>query len=62
MQYTQATQSFFQKNKHLGNKVILKDGTSGIKIRLKSKDPATGKSISIGGYWTDTGALVTFWE
>lgn len=46
---------FYNKNKHLGVPVILKDGTEAIKIQT-----GTGKN-KVGGYWTKNGKLVTFW-
>jgi len=60
-QYTQDAMEFFQKNKHLGQKVTLKDGTAGIKIQTKIKIPGQ-KTQRIGGYWTQDGKLVTFWD
>lgn len=60
-QYTQDAMDFFQKNKHLGQKVTLKDGTPGIKIQTKIKIPGQ-KTQRIGGYWTQDGKLVTFWD
>jgi len=60
-QYTEAAQDFFQKNKHLGTKVMLKDGTAGIQIKTKIKIPGQ-KTQRIGGYWTHDGRLVTFWD
>lgn len=40
----------------LGKPVQLKDGSWGIKIEL-----GTGKN-KIGGYWTNDGKIVTFWD
>jgi len=62
IQYTRDAMDFYQKNKHLGKPVTLKDGTSGIVIKFKTKDPVTGKTLKTGGFWTDTGKLVTFWD
>ncbi len=55
-QYTDDAMKFFGNNKHLGERIILKDGTPGIKIQT-----GTGKN-KIGGYWTTEGKLVTFWD
>jgi len=52
---------FFQKNRQLGQEVILKDGTAGIKIQMKVSVPGQ-KTQKIGGYWTSDGRLVTFWD
>jgi RHS repeat-associated protein len=62
MQYTQDAMNFFNKNKHLGQKVILKDGTPSIRIQTKLVDPKTGKKIKVGGLWTESGQLVTYWD
>jgi hypothetical protein len=59
-QYTEAAKKFFNENKHLGEKVELKDGTMGIKI--KTKKIIDGKVVRIGGYWTSDGKMVTFWD
>ncbi|CAD7289224.1 tRNA(Glu)-specific nuclease WapA [Campylobacter majalis] len=55
-QYTEDATNFYNKNKQLGKKVILKDGTEAIKIQT-----GTGKN-KIGGYWTKDGKIVTFWD
>jgi len=60
VQYTQDAMSFFNKNKGLGQNVILKDGTQGIKIQ--TKQIINGKTQRVGGYWTSDGKLVTFWD
>jgi hypothetical protein len=60
-QYTQDAMDFFHKNQHLGQKVTLKDGTPGIKIQTKVMIPGL-KTQRIGGYWTQDGKLVTFWD
>ena len=59
--YTQDAMDFFQKNQHLGQKVVLKDGTPGIKIQKKIAIPGQ-KTQRHGGYWTHSGKLVTFWD
>jgi hypothetical protein len=51
---------FFKQNKNLGQSVVLKDGTAGIKIQVKTR--VGGKTQKIGGYWTKDGRLVTFWD
>lgn len=56
-EYTRDAMNFFRKNKLLGEPVTLKDGTPGIKIQTKTK--SGGKT---GGYWTQDGRLVTFWD
>ena len=50
--YTKDAMTFFEQNKSLGIPWTLKDGTPGIKIKI-------GKT---GGYWTQDGRLVTFWD
>ncbi len=60
-QYTRDAMEFFQANRHLGERVILKDGTPGIKISIKVTTPE-GTVKRIGGYWTEDGKLVTFWD
>ncbi|MBX3435034.1 MAG: hypothetical protein KF847_17085 [Pirellulales bacterium] len=60
-EYTRDAMDFFQKNRHLGQEVILKDGTAGIKIQTKISMPGQ-KTQKIGGYWTSDGRLVTFWD
>ena len=59
-EYTKDAMNFFGKNSHLGKKVTLKDGTPGIKIQTKTK--VDGKTQQTGGYWTQDGKLVTFWD
>ncbi len=59
-QYTQDAMNFFNKNKGLGQNVILKDGTQGIKIQ--TKQIINGKTHRVGGHWTKDGRLVTFWD
>jgi|GEM_PF-3014123 uncharacterized protein YukE len=61
VEYTRAAMDFFEKHKHLGEEVVLNDGTPGIKIRTKFK-VQNKKTKSIGGYWTKDGKLVTFWD
>lgn len=61
VEYTQDAMSFYEKNKHLGTKVILKDGSRGIKIQTKTLT-AEGKIGKVGGFWTESGKLVTFWD
>lgn len=60
VQYTNDAMNFYNKNKHLGIDVILKSGTKGIKIQ--TKQIIDGKIIRIGGYWTQDGKIVTFWD
>lgn len=55
-EYTKDAMDFYNQNKHLGEEVILKDGTEAIKIQT-----GTGKN-KVGGYWTKDGKLVTFWD
>ena len=55
-QYTNDAMNFYNKKKHLGEKIILKDGIVGIKIQT-----GVGKN-KIGGYWTNDGKIVTFWD
>ncbi len=61
MQYTQDAMSYFRKNRHLGDTVVLKDGSAGIRIQTKVTVPSQ-KPRKIGGYWTSDGRLVTFWD
>ena len=60
-QYTKDAMNFFQRNKHLGQNIILKDSTSGTKIQTKIKTSGQ-RTRRIGGYWTDDEKLVTFWD
>ena len=60
-EYTRDAMDFFQKNRHLGQDVILRDGSAGIKIQTKVSMPGQ-KTQKIGGYWTSDGRLVTFWD
>lgn len=60
VQYTQDAMNFFNKNKGLGQNVILKEGTQGIKIQ--TKQIINGKTQRVGGYWTSDGKFVTFWD
>jgi hypothetical protein len=61
MQYTADATTFFEKNKKLGKRVILRDGSLGIGIQTITKD-SSGKITPVGGYWTVDGKLVTFWD
>jgi len=54
--YTDDAMNFYNNNKHLGQPMTLKDGTQGIKIQT-----GTGNN-KVGGYWTNDGKLVTFWD
>lgn len=60
VQYTEDAMSFFNKNKGLGQNMILKDGTQGIKVQ--TKQIINDKTQRVGGYWTADGKLVTFWD
>lgn len=55
-QYTNDAMNFYNKNKHLGKEVQLKDGSFGIKIETISGNN------KVGGYWTNDGKIVTFWD
>ncbi len=57
-QYTKAAQDFFNKHKHLGTKMTLKDGSSGLKIRTKVQINGKGKSVM--GIYKPDGRIVTF--
>lgn len=59
-EYTRDAMSFFERNKHLGEQITLKDGSSG--IRIQTKQIVDGKVQRTGGYWTSDGKLVTFWD
>ena len=59
-QYTIAAIDFYNKNKGLGKNIQLKDGTFGIKIQTKRV--INGKVVRIGGFWTESGKVVTFWD
>jgi RHS repeat-associated protein len=50
-QYTDDAQRFFEQNKHLGQKVTLRDGTEGIKLEVGQ----------VGGYFKPDGRVVSFW-
>ncbi|MBN8828209.1 MAG: hypothetical protein J0H68_05835 [Sphingobacteriia bacterium] len=60
-EYTKDALKFFEDNKHLGKEVILKDGSAGIKIKIKLTDE-TGKTKFNGGYWTKDGKIVTYFD
>jgi hypothetical protein len=59
-EYTKDAMNFYEQNKQLGQKVILKDGSEGLKIQ--TKNIVNGKTQRVGGYWTQDGKLVTFWD
>ncbi len=59
-QYTRDAMNFYRQNKHLGNNLMLKDGTQG--LRIQTKQIINGKTNRIGGFWTKSGRLVTFWD
>jgi len=61
LKYTRDAMDFFRRNRRLGKKVRLRDGTSGIKIQTKVRLPGGG-TRRVGGFWTDKGKLVTFWD
>lgn len=61
VEYTQDAMDFFAQNRSLGQSVILRDGTAGIKISTKQPLPGGGFQ-RVGGYWTNDGSLVTFWD
>ena len=61
VQYTQDAMDFFAQNRSLGQSVILRDGTAGIKIATKQPRPGGGVQ-RVGGYWTSDGRLVTYWD
>jgi RHS repeat-associated protein len=50
-EYTKAAQNFFKLNQHRAIPVVLKDGTKGWHIKGQT-----------GGYWTETGQIVSFWD
>jgi hypothetical protein len=54
--YTDDAAAFFARNKHLAQPVTLKDGTLGLRVKIKG-----GTGGSTGGYWTRDGRIVTFW-
>jgi hypothetical protein len=60
IQYTRDAMSFSAANRHLATPIILKDGTSGLRIQVKVI--TSSGTQRIGGYWTTTGKLVTFWD
>ncbi len=62
VQYTQDAMSFFETNKQKGVKVILRDGTPGIKIQIQALTEEGLPIKKIGGYWTENGKLVTYWD
>lgn len=61
VEYTQDAMDFFAQNRSLGQSVILRDGTAGIKISTKQPLPGGGTQ-RVGGYWTNDGRLVTYWD
>lgn len=52
---------FFAQNRSLGQSMILRDGTVGIKTSTKQPLPGGGFQ-KVGGYWTSDGRLVTYWD
>lgn len=50
-EYTNAAMRFFRVNRDKARQVVLKDGTKGLQLRGDT-----------GGYWTENGKLVTFWD
>jgi hypothetical protein len=52
-QYTRDAVDFFKKNSGLGKDILLKDGSTGIKITTPGGGP--------GGIFTTDGKIVTFW-
>ncbi|MEM6338440.1 MAG: hypothetical protein AAF673_00745 [Pseudomonadota bacterium] len=60
-EYTTVAKKFFELNKNMGKEVTLRDGTKGIKIKIKTFD-SNGKIRNIGGYWTKEGKIVSFFD
>lgn len=54
--YTEDAMKFYDSHKSSGVKTTLKDGTEGVKIQI-----GKGKNKQ-GGYWTNDGKLVTYWD
>lgn len=61
VEYTRDAMRFFSQHGHQGKPVILRDGTAGVRIQTKLTDPS-GAIRRIGGFWTEHGKLVTFWD
>ncbi|WP_460744696.1 RHS repeat-associated core domain-containing protein [Mariniluteicoccus endophyticus] len=61
VQYTQDAMKFYAQNRSLGQSVTLRDGTAGVKISTKQALPGGGVR-RVGGLWTKSGRLVTFWD
>ncbi len=59
--YTQDAMNFFRKNRHLGQDMLLLDGSPGIMIKTKIRVQGQ-KTQRVGGFWTQDGRLVTFWD
>jgi hypothetical protein len=54
-------QNFFRESQRFATEVVLKDGTQGLRIQTKVPT-ASGGTKNVGGYWTSSGKLVTFWD
>ena len=61
-QYTRDAMRFFNENGHLAQSTVLRDGTPGLRIQRKITDAVTGRKTRQGGYWTQNGQLVTYWD
>ncbi|MCJ2164789.1 MULTISPECIES: DUF637 domain-containing protein [unclassified Pseudodesulfovibrio] len=59
-EYTNDAMEFFSKHKGEAQEVLLKDGTPGLKVQIKTI--VNGKAVRQGGYWTKGGKLVTYWD
>lgn len=60
-QYIDDATSFFTKNRHLAESTTLQSGTKGLSIKTKFKDP-NGGIKRMGGFFTEDGKVVTFWD
>ena len=60
-EYTRSAAKFFSENSSQAVEVVLRDGTTGLKIKIKQRD-LNGKVKYVGGYFTKDGKIVTFFD
>ena len=60
-QYIDDANAFFIKNRSLAEPTILQSGSKGFSIKTKGTD-TNGKVKRIGGFFTEDGKVVTFWD
>lgn len=55
-QYTQDALKYFSINRDKASPIILKNGKNGLSIKTREC------GVRQGGYWTEDGKIVTFWD